>query len=298
MGFHDSIKSTRKNLMLSQGNPFNFDYATPQKSASAKNYKPTDIFHLSPQGASPRKVLDRNRSSVFDLDPVESKVSPRVDRMASDLFFVKQNAPTFGSYQPSVGQARRSTPRDKPEPAAPEIQAEPTEPSIREYEYQEKVEETRQEPESVPEYGNQYREYEEYVTKPQPISSIFDADTAVPLRGSRRHFQQQQSVGIFESEVEPPPRVERFVRHEAPEEKSWVPSVKQTSQSTSFSNLFGDWAEIDRSNRDAEPKRGFKQTYTNVEKLTRVSGLSSEDLNRSIRGKGRRSNANESQIWF
>jgi hypothetical protein len=219
--------------------------------------------------------------------------------MASDLFFVKQNAPSFGSYQPSVGQARRSTPRDKPEPVAPQEHNEPEESSIRDYEYQERVEETRPEPEFVREEPvKQYQEYEEYVSKPQAISSIFDADSPVPLRGSRRHFQRNQATNIFETEVEPAPKIERLVRHEAPEEKSWVPSVKQTSQSTSFSNLFGDWAEIDRANRDAEPKRATKQSYSNVEKLTRVSGLSSEDLNRSIRGKGRRSNANESQIWF
>lgn len=91
-------------------------------------------------------------------------------------------------------------------------------------------------------------------------------------------------------------------RYEAPkdeEERQWVPSVKQGSASTSFSNLFGDYPEIDREERAREPKRTPETTMDRLEKLSRVSGLSSSNLNRSARGKGRRG-AQElgSQIWF
>ncbi|KAI8913252.1 hypothetical protein EDD86DRAFT_268806 [Gorgonomyces haynaldii] len=70
----------------------------------------SDIFGVQPTDVSPRKIVDRNRSHIFDSEPLP-QVSPRVNRMASDIFF-KDN-----DYVPSPPEQRkRQTQSYVPEP--------------------------------------------------------------------------------------------------------------------------------------------------------------------------------------
>jgi hypothetical protein len=62
--------------------------------------------------------------------------------------------------------------------------------------------------------------------------------------------------------------------------------------------LFGSWPEIDRSNLVDQPKRGKKLDLSNIDKISRVSGLSSTDLNKATRGKSLKNTQMKSQIWF
>ncbi len=88
-----------------------------QQDSYPRNYKATDIFNLQPDAnaTGKRRVFDRNRSSVFDADAPSPTVTPRKDRMASDIFFGGNSpaAARFGGYEPSTGNSRRSSAKDQ-----------------------------------------------------------------------------------------------------------------------------------------------------------------------------------------
>ncbi|KAI8894762.1 hypothetical protein BC833DRAFT_603635 [Globomyces pollinis-pini] len=314
-----------------------------EQSLYVRNYKPTDIFGLNEEPQAPRRdVIDRNRSTVFDRDPVSAVVSrtnSKKDFMASDIFF-GGNSPAktrFGSYEPSGAAPRRHTPRDSSARQTPATQIPFNQPSVNQAptpvadvadshaearnDYQNHHEQEHsgheQDNYSANEYSqaqsdyNQAKEsydYEQHnFSAQQPISSVFESEAEKELtaRGARRHFQQRHQSDIFNQDqsVSQQTSRERRAQVPAPEERHWVPSVKQGSRTTSFSNIFGDCPDIDRENREALPRRVEQKQLDQEELLSRVSGLSSSNLNRLGRGKGRRSIGGNgegvgSQIWF
>ncbi|KAJ3261002.1 hypothetical protein HK103_006957 [Boothiomyces macroporosus] len=258
----------------------------------ARNYKPTDIFMTTDVPTPRRKVVDRNRSSVFDMDPAAPiERSPyKKDHMASDIFFGGYPV-KFGGYEPSVNAPRRSRGEAKED--------------SHELYHEEKQDNHCKVPANYepaePNHAEQINRSHEYVpenAKPiHQISSVFDCDKQVPVRGARRHYQSRQHSDIFHQDNEPH-RERRIHQHEQEEERQWVPSVKQSSRSTSFSNIFGDCPDIDRQVREAQPKIYKDKKMDTMEKLTRISGLPSENLNRASKGKRRQSGEVGSQIWF
>ncbi|KAJ3325350.1 hypothetical protein HDV06_004209 [Boothiomyces sp. JEL0866] len=263
-----------------------------------RNYKPTDIFMTADVPTPRRKVVDRNRSSVFDTDPVApTERSPfKKDHMASDIFFGGYPV-KFGGYEPSANAPRRSRGEAKEEQASF---------------HQEKQEQIHYETPAPNHYEPVEQSHAEYIAEQinrshehvpensklnHQISSVFDCDKEVQVRGARRHYQTRQHSDIFHQDNEVP-KERRVHHHEQEEDRQWVPSVKQSSRSTSFSNIFGECAEIDREVRDAQPKIYKDKKMGTIEKLTRISGLPSENLNRSSRGKRRQPGELGSQIWF
>ena len=137
------------------------------------------------------------------------------------------------------------------------------------------------------------------------ISNVFEAanEGFVNLRGARRHYSQYQPTSdIFfraSDEVPTPRRKQSLPQTGAYEPPQWVPSVKMTGKSTSFSNIFGDAPAIDAEVRSEQPARSPQKSFDSREKLVHTFGLSSSDMNREHRGKGsRRSVGGASQIWF
>ncbi|KAH6568623.1 hypothetical protein BASA50_000415 [Batrachochytrium salamandrivorans] len=154
-------------------------------------------------------------------------------------------------------------------------------------------------------------------------SSIFnDVAPAAPVRGSRRHFHDDKSssdifhkVGDSNAAPPPSPPVGRRSKQDSQQhlayEPSWSPKGEY-NKSTSFSNIFGGASgktdpEMTRnavavaadydaaSSADLPASRNSKINYSD-----RVGGLSSSDLNRDTRGKGRRlvqTQSIGSQIW-
>ena len=114
------------------------------------------------------------------------------------------------------------------------------------------------------------------ITNRDPLkSNVFEAEAA-PAKGARRHYgpgQHQSDIFHQGQETPKPKRV-------APVEASLSP------RSASFSNIFGH-VEDSYDNESHSPQV-----------QSRVGGLSSNDLNRQPRGKGRQFHSNQSQIWF
>ncbi|KAJ3268838.1 hypothetical protein HDV01_002157 [Terramyces sp. JEL0728] len=284
-----------------------------EQSLYLRNYKPTDIFMTSDVPAPRRKVVDRNRSSVFDADPVAQTERPpfKKDHMASDIFFGGYPV-KFGGYEPTVSATRRSR-GEEPYLERQEQFAERPEQHV---ERQEAPSQYVNQPaqfetaaqshagilfltqEYIADQINRSSEYEsENAKSNHQISAVFDCDKAIPVRGARRHYQSRQHSDIFHQDNESP-RERRIHHHEQEEDRQWVPSVKQSSRTTSFSNIFGDCPEIDRQVREAQPKIFKDQKVGMMEKLTRISGLPSDNLNRPLKGKRRQPGEAGSQIWF
>jgi hypothetical protein len=80
------------------------------QSDNARNDKRSDIFFReASQVATPtRTILDRNRSSVFDNDPVDYRKNYRENRHSSDIFFSGNQPTKFGNYEPSVSAQKRT----------------------------------------------------------------------------------------------------------------------------------------------------------------------------------------------
>jgi hypothetical protein len=134
------------------------------------------------------------------------------------------------------------------------------------------------------------------------ISSVFNMDSEESFRPARRYYGYSAPTDIFNQksiqELERKPMRESREK-EIPRENTFVPSVRQFRNQTSFSQLFGDCPEIDRQVRASEPRRTKEKRLSNVEKLQRTCGLSSDDSNRSTRGKARGAGTGlGSQIWF
>jgi hypothetical protein len=253
----------------------------------SQTYKPTDIFHLAPQKQSERHVVDHNRSTVFDEQP-NPVLAKKVDRMASDLFFLQ-------GYQPSVGISRRSSPKEVREEHADERFTE------NHYSPQDFRQPTLTPREDLNQslYGQDSMTSRQELTRRDSATSLFGPEHQPLPRGSRRHFDHRTSSSIFESEGASvnsfTPR-QSIASLELGEDRQWVPSVKQSQNtSTSFSNLFGDYQPIDHQNRRKEVKRVQKPVLSREERL-RVFGLSSQDMHREREFKKR--GVTDSQIWF
>lgn len=80
------------------------------QSDIARNDKRSDIFfrEASRVAIPTRTILDRNRSSVFDNEPVEYRKNYRENRHGSDIFFSGNQPTKFGSYEPSVSAQKRT----------------------------------------------------------------------------------------------------------------------------------------------------------------------------------------------
>lgn len=271
-----------------------------------KGYKRTDIFNLAPDVIpyGKRQVVDRNRSSLFKSESSQnenSQMPPKKDRMASDIFFGGNVDPAtrFGAYQPSNGNSRRSS-------AAAKYEADHHEQTIAQAEHHEQAPRDTLPPSSESRYySSQPDLYSDASSKNLYISNVFEgANQSVSLRGARRHYAQHQPASdIFfqNNSSEPTSLVARnasATSFAAQEQPQWVPSVKMSSQSTSFSNIFGGSAEIDSQNRADLPSRSPKKVVAHQEKLSRTFGVSSESGNRDRRGKGGRRDTSTSQIWF
>lgn len=300
-------------MLSQQGNHDN-----EQEDVYVRGYKPTDIFNLAPPANAPGKrlIVDRNRSSVFNNDSasdVYQQAAPlKNDRMKSDIFFAPATA-RFGQYEPSLGNSRRSSARDLYQAPSQEYHETSNfdtvlEPKQEEAHYEHEnyheenlaaataaVNEESYREQSINDYqSNSYR---------NSISNVFEAqDANASLRGARRHYSQYQSTSdIFfrANEDAPTPRRKQSISSTPYEPPQWVPSVKMTGKSTSFSNIFGDAPNIDAEVRKEYPPRSPEKSFDNREKLIHTFGLSSEDMNRQRRGKGaRRGTGGATQIWF
>jgi hypothetical protein len=106
------------------------------------------------------------------------------------------------------------------------------------------------------------------------------------VKGARRQFaQRQQSTDIFFQKDDFPSSRSSLA---APSQE-WVPSVKITTPSASFSNIFGHQAEQNDHVKTLPKKTsGPGQTF----------GVSSEKINRQRQARGGVRSTSKSQIWF
>lgn len=266
-----------------------------QEAKYVRSYKRTDIFNLAPLpgskqnggvGGGKRLMGDRNKSSL-DFDSLnnyqnsQSSHPPHTDRMKSDIFFAGGGG---AGYDPSTGVSRRSSARDVYEQQA----------------QQSKVQEYDNEQYEAPAAGHNdlYQHHDEQfpATNSRSISSVFEAASEpVPTtRGARRHYSQYQPTSdVFFQSNAPEKRQQPIPTAPFNEPSQWAPSVKMTSKSSSFSNIFGSPSttslEKDDSRRAGQPKHLDHYTF----------GMSSEQMNRDRRGKGaKRQSSTQSQIWF
>ena len=284
-----------------------------------KHYQKTDIFNLSPLATPQRRAqVDRNKSSVFGTDAAPTQ-TPRKDHMASDIFFGGNTTQKFGGYEPSfsqkssVSQLREEERFREAERAALEAaeiaayrkQEEAARKELEDARYAQDQDSVAYQqgknPVLITEYqpdedlyhqteAELYSQSGQEVYQPERlISNVFE-DQQSYTRGSRRHFQSgQQTSDIFFQNEAPPPRQYVQEAYQTESSSSYRPSVKMSSShSSSYSNIFGDG--------DGSSNVVSEKLMSNHE-LDRVSGLSSGDLNKDKRGRGRRG-VTTSQIFF
>lgn len=222
--------------------------------------------------------LDHPNPMLFDSQ--ENKSVRRNDRMKSEIFF---------GYEPSLSLSNSNSRRSS---ADADANAERKEDLNDELNLGRKDEDLGDYPPS----------------NSRSISSVFETDSSSSsvFKGARRHYSRHQTTSdIFfrSSGHDEQPSVSRkqplppTAAYQAPQ---WVPSVKMSSKSTSFSNIFGASPDIDAQVRSEHPVRSPRKTFEAREKMVHTFGLSSSDMNRQHRGKGaRRAVGGPSQIsWF
>lgn len=109
--------------------------------------------------------MDRNRSTLFDTEPIKQDRGVRVDRMKSNIF--------FSDYVPSNGTpARKAVEKvhEDPEPYQINNQQE-----MPQYEHLQNFQE------------NRLKQLEKAFK-----SQVFEQESFSDIRGARRHFQTQQ----------------------------------------------------------------------------------------------------------
>ncbi|EGF81518.1 hypothetical protein BATDEDRAFT_34807 [Batrachochytrium dendrobatidis JAM81] len=297
---------------------------TPPKQRTYRNQ--SNVFNYA----------DSSTNSVSN----SGKGTPRKDPMASDIFFGGNSGgasgtssavqtprygiqPATGGYTPSFqSTSRRSTPGtyavDK---SNSHYGAEPYEGAHEDAALVDRFESFSTNSLASSQQRDSYHSNHSAASQPDRLnqnhqrSSIFDdASPTAAIRGSRRHFHGDRSTSdIFHQSNDSPAAIavrsprsgKRAQPKPADYEPSWSPKPDY-QKSTSFSNIFGDpikgsaasvaaAAEYTRSTPD------LSRSNSKLDNLDRVGGVSSSDLNRDTRGKGRRQGQgqnNGSQIWF
>jgi hypothetical protein len=92
----------------------NYQSESAEQFNGSRNNTKSDIFFLQTEKATPKKVsMDRNRSTVFDKEPIELKQVNRPHRLNSDIFFCgNPELARFGNYVPSMAAPKRCTPKE------------------------------------------------------------------------------------------------------------------------------------------------------------------------------------------
>ncbi|KAL2916609.1 hypothetical protein HK105_203721 [Polyrhizophydium stewartii] len=266
-------------------------------------HRASDIFHVNGAAAaespSPARRVNRNKSTVFDFGGADAPeaASPRGAAAAAAARRDRPASDIFGAYVPSPHSAsRRSSPPDAPQIQPRRADAD----ALADRLARADLADADASPDRVPAAARHKLSHQR--------SSVFDdSAAAAPIRGSRRHFPTgQSSSDIFQAEVpstiSPGARRRHFSPQASPTpfEPSWSPKREYT-KSTSFDNVFGGAMEQASAPQPAVSPRLSPRSRTSAAPppMDRTGGLSSTDLHRGARGKGRPLQPGTgSQIWF
>lgn len=224
--------------------------------------------------------------------------------MKSDIFF---NQPTGvqSGYVPSLSSASKRSSAPQEPSYQPEVYIAPQEYSREEnvYDAPEQAATYRQEyyEEYPQEAMSSYQQEDHLANRRAAIekafkSNVFEEETlgSDSARGARRHYgQNQHRSDIFHQDGHvQESRRERYSRIQSQSDAAPVSAPRIDSHSSSFSNIFG-------AAQEQSTGRSSNSSAENANAMHRVGGVSSNDLNRTVRGKGGRRNDswNTSQIW-